>query len=80
MAADSTKEKFSNSCKEKGKAVSRHKYCSLSPLSSHHYSPLLSTCLGHQTSFSVSYNFSHKAYSFEWTISQIKEIRYTGFS
>ena len=65
MAADSTKEKFSDSCKEIGKAVSRHKYCSLSPLSSHHYSPLLSTCLGHETSFSVSYNFSPKAYSFE---------------
>ena len=65
MAADSTKEKLSNSCKEKGKAVSRHKYCPLSPLCSHHYSPLLSTCLGHETSFSVSYNFSPKAYSFE---------------
>ena len=45
MAADSPKEKFSDSCKEKGKAVSRHKYCSLSPLSSQHYSPLFATCL-----------------------------------
>lgn len=78
--AHSPKEKLSDSCKEKEKAVSRHKYCSLSPLSSHHYLPLLSTCLRHETSFSVSYNFSNKAYSFEWIISQIKEIRYTGFS
>lgn len=30
MAADSPKEKLSDSCKEKGKAVSRHKHCSLS--------------------------------------------------